>query len=345
MTALRVVVIALAAAVAIVPLPSAAVEHWYSGRVYPAIQGVVTPLSNRAGFALLDVAAGLLVTAAGLGFWRRVRRQGFLRSLAPALFAAATAAAVVYLAFAAIWGLNYRRVPLEMKIRYDTSRVTRAGAVALGERAAALVNAGYADSRRDSATGSLEAAFERAQATLGQRHRAVPGIPKRSLLGLYFRAAAIDGMIDPIFLEVILTPDALRFERPFILAHEWAHLAGYADESEANFVAWLTCAHASGVESYSGWLAVFEHVVGAVPEADGKRLMAKLEAGPRADLAASAQRYARSSPVVRAAARDAYDTYLRANRVEEGIESYSQVLRLMLGAGIAEGGDVEPRVP
>ena len=33
-------------------------------------------------------------------------------------------------------------------------------------------------------------------------------------------------------------------ERPFVIAHEWAHLAGYADESEANFVAWLTCRRA-----------------------------------------------------------------------------------------------------
>ena len=61
---LRLAVIALAAAVALVPMPSAAVEHWYSGRIYPAIQSVVTPLSNRVGFALLDVAAGLLLIAA-----------------------------------------------------------------------------------------------------------------------------------------------------------------------------------------------------------------------------------------------------------------------------------------
>jgi hypothetical protein len=29
-----------------------------------------------------------------------------------------------------------------------------------------------------------------------------------------------------------------------------------------------------------------------------------------------------------------YDTYLRANRVNEGIASYSAVVRLMLGAGV-----------
>ena len=209
--------------------------------------------------------------------------------------------------------------------------------MALGEHAVATVNAAYAGAQVDSAAGALEAAFAQAQEVLGQQHRAVPAVPKRSLLGLYFRAAAIDGMIDPIFLEVIITPDALRFERPFILAHEWAHLAGYADESEANFVAWLTCAQGAGLEAYSGWLAVVEHVVASLPEAEGKRLMAGLDAGVRQDLAESARRYARSSPAIRNAARGAYDTYLRANRVEEGIESYSQIVRLMLGAGVVEG--------
>jgi hypothetical protein len=40
-------------------------------------------------------------------------------------------------------------------------------------------------------------------------------------------------------------PDLLPFEKPFVAAHEWAHLAGYADESEASFVGWLTCVRAA----------------------------------------------------------------------------------------------------
>jgi len=341
---LRLFVVALAAVAALAPMPAQVVERWYSNRIYPAIQTTLTPISNRVGIALLDVAVVLLAVVLVVAFWRLVRRRGLVRSLAPGLVALLTLAAVIYLAFVALWGLNYRRVPLDRKIRYDAALVTRAAAVALGERAVATVNASYADAQRDSAPAALEAAFARAQGVLGQPHRAVPGTAKRSLLGFYFRAAAIDGMIDPIFLEVILAPDALRFERPFILAHEWAHLAGYADESEANFVAWLTCAQAAGVEAYSGWFAVVQHVVNSVPEADGKMLMARLDPGPRRDLAESARRYARSSPAVREAARGAYDTYLRANRVEEGIESYSQIVRLMLGAGIAEGRDVQVSV-
>ena len=42
---------------------------------------------------------------------------------------------------------------------------------------------------------------------------------------------------------------------------------------------------------------------------------------------------------MRVAARGAYDTYLRANRVDEGIASYNAVVRLMLG--VAFDGELE----
>ena len=180
-------------------------------------------------------------------------------------------------------------------------------------------------------------AFEAAQRMLGSDRVAVLGMPKRSLLERYFRAAAIDGMTNPFFLEIILNPDTLPFERPFVLTHEWAHLAGYANEAEANFVAWLACSQGDAMARYSGWLAIFEHVAASLSKADRVELTSRLAAGPRRDLQEAAARYARASPAVRTAARDVYDTYLRANRVTEGVGSYTAVVRLMLGAGLEDG--------
>jgi hypothetical protein len=59
--------------------------------------------------------------------------------------------------------------------------------------------------------------------------------------------------------------------------------------------------------------------------------------GPRRDLLAIDARLLRSRPVVRHAARDVYDSYLKANRVERGIASYDAVVRLVLGAQFDEG--------
>ena len=70
--------------------------------------------------------------------------------------------------------------------------------------------------------------------------------------------------------------------------------------------------------------------------ADRAALYARLSGGVREDLRAMAARYETSTPIVRDAARDVYDSYLRANRVREGIASYSGIVRLMLGTGVAE---------
>ena len=348
MSWLRLGLILAALVVAVVPLPSGLVEAWYSRGIYPVLQASLTSLSNLVPVALLDLTGLVLVAALGFGFWRRVRAEGIVRALTSGVVTLLTLTAVVFLLFVVLWGLNYRRLPLDQKIVYDRSRVTREAALRLGDFALREVNGLHASAHgpasapagasADRAQPTLETAFASAQRMLGSERLAVPGVPKRSLLERYFRVAAIDGMTDPFFLEIILNPDTLPFERPFVLMHEWAHLAGYADESEANFVAWLACAQGDAMARYSGWLAIFDHVVVSLPRPDRVKLTSHLAAGPRRDLQASAARYARASPVVRTAARDVYDTYLRANRVSEGVASYTAVVRLMLGAGLEDGG-------
>lgn len=331
--------VVLAIAAALVPLPPPLVERWYSTGLYPRIQAVVTPVTNRVPFALLDAAVAVLVVFFAARLVARVRRRGWRAALLGFAGSLIVSAAIVYLFFLAVWGLNYRRVPLERKLDYARARVTRAGVVDLANRSVTLANSGYPTARAAVPDERLLAeAFASAQRGLGARHSAVPGVPKRSLLSLYFRRAAIDGMTDPIFLEIILNPDVLRFERPFVLAHEWAHLAGYADESEANFIAWLTCTKGDALARYSGAIAAYGRAMAALPRAD-RVTVAPLDEGPRADLRAIAARYERSSPVVRHAAREVYDTYLRANRVEEGIASYDAVLRLIVGSRFDEGGN------
>jgi hypothetical protein len=299
--------------------------------MYPVIQRAGTTVSNRVPFAVLDVAAGALLFAGAVLVILRTRRVGGLGAARFGVMAAVAVAALIYLWFLGMWGLNYRRVPLEQKLDYDRSRLTRAAAIAFANKAVAQVNAEY-PARRTSMPdiASLQASFADAQRALGADRLAVTGIPKRSLLNLYFRRAAIDGMTDPFFLEIIVNPDVLEFERPFVLAHEWAHLAGYADEAEANFVAWITCIRADAPSRYSGWLAAYQHGLAGVPRPD-RQAITRLDPGPVEDLRAMAARLARSSPAVRNAARGVYDEYLRANRVAEGIASYEAVVRLMLG--------------
>ena len=118
-----------------------------------------------------------------------------------------------------------------------------------------------------------------------------------------------------------------------MVAHEWGHLAGLARESEASFFGWRLCQAGDVRTRYSGWLMVYGHAIRAVPADARAPLMAGLEAGPRRDLRAIAARYERVVPAVRDAAWSAYDRYLKAQGVREGVASYSRVIQLVLGSG------------
>jgi hypothetical protein len=327
---LTLVVAALVAAVA--PVPATFIERAYSRGLYPRLQPLVTSASSTVPIALLDVAAAMLMVSVAIAVVRAKRTSGVLYALRRFVVVLIVSAAAVYLWFLLFWGLNYRRVPLEQKLEYDPTRIRRDHALTLARHAVDEVNAlAGSASAAASETDALAKAFGDVEARLGTPRGTRLGQPKRSVLEWYFRKAALDGMTDPLFLEIILNPEVLPFERPSVLAHEWAHLAGYADESEANFLAWLTCIHAGPGARYSGWLTAYEHVASALPPDDRRALRAALSPAVVTDLAAAGQRFARSSPRVRAAAQGAYDTYLKANRIEEGIANYNAVVRLMVG--------------
>jgi hypothetical protein len=254
---------------------------------------------------------------------------------------------VVYLLFLATWGLNYRRLRLIDRLAFDGAAATADAARAVGGVAVDRLNALHQQAHADGwgATDGasrvdvgLASAFARAVGDAGIPSSIVVGRPKRTLLDWYFRRAGVDGMTDPFFLETLVASGVLPFERPFLVAHEWSHLAGIADEGEANLIGWLTCRRGSPADQYSGWLFLYQELARAVGARDRAALAASLAAGPREDLRAIRDRFARQvSPRVSAAGWRVYDSYLKANRVEAGAESYAEVVRLVLGVRLADG--------
>jgi hypothetical protein len=342
---LALVIAALAAG--LVPLDPVAVERLFSAGVYPPIQRLVTPITNVAPFALFDwliASAGVAVVTALAGGIRRARRARSLRPLARTAGSLVAAGAGGYLVFLAVWGFNYRRVPMAERLVLEREAPTTDAVVALGAEAVARINGLHADAHRIGWPGppwrndQLRSAFAGVQQRLSDAPLAVPGRLKWSIFGPYFRWTSVDGMVNPFALEVLENPDLLPFERPMIAAHEWAHLAGYANESEANLVGWLTCVRADVPSQYSAWLHLYWQIAGELGRDHRARLWDAVAEGPRRDIDAIVERIRRGQlPMLRAASWRVYDQYLRANRVEEGIRSYDEVITLILRARFDEG--------
>jgi hypothetical protein len=337
-----VVLVLTAIAAAFVPLPSEVVEQVYSTGIYAVIQPLVTSASNTVPFALLDV---LLLAAIAL--WvvlvvRDVARAGVWRASARLAARSLVWSAAAYLLFLAAWGLNYRRVRLMDRLPFDAGAVNDRAAGRLASIAVGRVNALYATAHEDgwltprAIDPSLAGAFERAMGELGLPRTFVVARPKSTWLDPYFTRAGVSGMTDPLLLETLVATDVLPFERPLVVAHEWSHLAGIADEGEANFAGWLTCVRGSTADQYSGWLFLYGELARALPPRERASVAATLAAGPRDDLAAIRDRLARHlNRRVSAAGWRVYDSYLKANRIDAGTASYGEVIRLALGVRLA----------
>jgi hypothetical protein len=144
-------VVALALAGALAPTNPALVEAWFSTGIYPPIQRTVTPVSNAVPVALLDLLSVAAVVAAAVALVRGLRASRRTRRLGPLLLIAGrltVAVALGYLVFLMLWGLNYRRVPMEQRLSIDQGAPSPEAVVQLGLMAAGQLNKLYDEAHR-----------------------------------------------------------------------------------------------------------------------------------------------------------------------------------------------------
>lgn len=329
------------------PTPAWMVDEFYSRDLYPWLQNGLTAFSNLVPIAVMDVLivvavvavlyrlAMLVLVARHFTLWTAVW-QGIRRVV--------RAAAVIGIVFLLAWGCNYRRVPLEALVTGGSRSMPPADVL---EQAVLDSNALAAGLRPSLEGGTwpsyaalaaeLGGPMDAALARLNLEPLARPGRPKFSvILTPFFTWAGVNGMVDPFALESIVHPGLLPFERPFVLAHEWGHLAGEADEAEASTVGWLACLNGSPAAVYSASLYLIMEGTASLPPASRRRVAAALDPGVRADIRAIAKRAEAEQPQVQYAASRVYDHYLRANRVADGAASYSRALSLILAPRVID---------
>ena len=339
--------VAIATALFLVPLPAWVVDEFYSRDLYRWLQVVVTSVSNLVPFAVLDLLIGAGVVLVAFRLWRLAARAwsgGIGSALWEGLRRTLRAVAVVGIVFMLAWGCNYRRVPLgatlgdTAALQHDEGRlqtaVSEANALAARLRPAtkSVPEKSFAE-----VAGLLREPINTALTRLNRGTLMRPGRPKFSVvLTPFFTWAGVDGMINPLALESIVHPDLLPFERPFLLAHEWAHLAGHADEAEASAVGWLACMYGPPELAYSASIYLLMEGSAALSGTARRHVLSRIDPGVRADLEAIRERLQRQKPQVQQAASGVYDKYLKANRVPDGLASYSRALTLILSAPLRD---------
>ncbi len=329
-------IVAVAAGVAFwhpaAPWVEANYTNGFYSRLDPVLRAVTSPLPFALGDALLVAFALLLI-----GLWVMTLRRGPARARLGRILGLVTRTlallAVLFVWFEGFWGLNYDRVPVNDKVIVKRSAVDTIHVDAYADHVLDMLDANVLAAHRDppdeaSVQAALEPTFEATISRLGDQHAfGLPSV-KPTIFNAMLGSTGDSGFMDPWTHEVNLYTGQLFFERPATFAHEWAHAAGFADESEANYVSVLSCINSPlALARYSGWLLVWFNLPSDVHAKH--HVLAQV----RDDVEAIKARYRRQvRPVIARAQQAAYDKYLRANRVNAGIDSYRLFVRWMIGA-------------
>jgi hypothetical protein len=262
------------------------------------------------------------------------------------------ASGALVVVFFFVWGFHYRRIPLAASLGGAPVPSTAVLQTAIADANALAANlrptlANQQEMTYEQVAEALREPMAAALQTIKRPALSVPGRPKYSLLlSKFFPWAGVNGMINPLALESIVDPGLLPVERPFVLAHEWAHLAGQADEAEASAVGWLACMKGGPALAYSASLYLIMEAVADLPAAARKLALSKLDEGVKKDLEMISRRIReQQKPRVQRAAFKVYDEYLRANQVEDGTSSYGRALSLILSAPLRDALNTYTAVP
>ncbi len=333
------------------------VESQFTEGIGTAASRIVGALSSTVPFSLaewveLGAVAWILLAPlpALLSVWRKER--SLTNAALSGILQLLSVAGLALILFYGLWGLNYARAPAAQRLGWEPVDLDGPGAAdelaVLSEKLVARVNGMYRDLHDSDDIGSmstseldleavLDAGWERAAEDLGL-HATVAlsrGPAKPLLSSPIWSYLGIGGFYFPFTGEANYNRDQPQWQQTHTIAHEKAHQRGIASEDEANFFGFIVCIQSDDpFVQYGGWLFAQRRILSALMQTDPERgieIVEKRLPGVQRDVDEMRAFWLGYSGVASDVGAAVNDAYLRANRVEGGISSYSLSARLIVG--------------
>ena len=333
------IAIFLAILIVVFPFPREWIEDVYANGLFASLNRALVPLSDSVPVSIGDVEAIVaiaIVIIAWIAKLSSTERYARRRETGKLVLHTLGWIALGVIVFEALWGMNYRRPTVIDRIVFDGRRVNAQSVSEFSAQIVGILNrdVGAAHAEKEIDRVKLAAAFEPVVNRLGDDWDVALSLPKFTILQPYYDAAGIGGQYAPFSFETYLNTSFLRIEAPRALAHEWAHVAGFTDEGDANYIGTLTCLRSDDpLIRYSGAFWTYAELP------DAQRRALKLDPRVLADFRASRARYLKHFvPALSGLQWHLYDGYLRGSGVRGGVASYGYFLRLLVGTQLDSHG-------
>lgn len=325
--------------------------EWYATTIYPVLSRIVNFISSLTPISLAELMALCLVPFLLLWLFFAVRRVLRCRedrwfAVCRAILSPLCAASVLYASFVLLCGINYHRYTFAqvsgLSVQASPVEQLEALCMELAEEASSLreqvredssgvMSSSFADSfqvAREAQTSydRLSGRFSTLTSGYGQ--------PKPVTVSRLMSYCDITGIFIPFTCEANVNVDVPAYSIPATMCHELTHLRGYMREDEANFIAYLASLESESADfRYSGVMLAYVYVENALYKANQEawdRATSGLSDGVRRDLAANSAYWKQFEGPVAEVSSQVNNSYLKANKQEDGVKSYGRMVDLLL---------------
>ena len=251
---------------------------------------------------------------------------------------------LLFLWFQLSWGMNYHRTPLLEKLpgenQYTLEELTQL-TIHLAENANELhLVLSPEEEKEVTYPLSRRAIIEKIAHRIP--NSPLPGKVKISFFSIPLSYMGFSGYLNPFTLEAQVNGQIPKLEIPVTAAHEIAHQQGYAAENEANFIAFLnTYNHPDKRIKYAAVLFAFKYTFNELAKVDPEKaqeIKCLLYPGIIANYTTTNRFWRKFQNPFEPYFKKSYDAYLKANNQTKGIQSYNEVILLLI-----KGFKVNPR--
>lgn len=318
------------------------VEQYYSNGLYPPISQFFRALFGWIPFSIGDIFYLLLFWMAGkyvFKHWKSIKRK-------PLIFGKeiVVVLSIAYFAFHLLWGMNYYRMPITSKMdiekEYDLKALTDFTLYLVEKTNYYQVKITGDTIDPVKIPYSRKEIFQKTEDGYGELKKIYPYFEykkpslKASLFSLPLTYMGYGGYLNPFSNEAQVNGITPLFRLPTVSGHEVGHQLGYSAEDATNFIGFLVTSQ--NKDPYFKY-ASYNHALGYClsdlarkDEAKSKEIIKKLNPGVKKNFRELSEFWAQYENPLEPVFKSIFNTFLKANNQEEGIQSYNSVVGLLI---------------
>ena len=335
-------------------------EEIFARRIYRVCSVVLNRITGLVPFSVAELLLAVLLFSGLFFFGRLIARlirgkQGkeavpHIRMIGGFVLHLACFFSVVLFLFVFFCGINYERYPFSyysgLQLERSDKQELYELCVSLAKRAGAAREESMEKDVRWT-NGQLGGLAAQAMAALGREYPVLAGAytkPKPVFFSRFLSMGETTGIFIPFTMEANVNVDCTDFTIPATMCHELSHLRGFMREDEANYIAYLACqASEEPYLRYSGLMLALVYSANQLYREDPDlywRLREYYSDGMVEDFRRDSEYWSQfENTVISTAANMANDTYLKANRQNDGTKSYGRMVDLLLAEYRKEKGN------